>query len=341
MGFLDFFKGKKDNNEQPAQAATPNTPTTQEERPFSDKDWFETAVLGTIPRYFSNPGMEIKKFRAMGPDGNTSMLWADAHPKEFNQWLQIKSGADRRGIIYKLLDEYLWDKLSNWQKMERFNDDRYPGKALQLANNLESDKDHGDVDFWNALARTNVILNRYKEAEECCQRAMALDSSSIRTKRIYADTLHCMGQHKEAHALYEEILHLKMPKGEHITIDLEDLLGFNGDILNSPIYAFSWLKSDERVGEDMWEWATYEFFYSPQFRCEHAYLLVQRGEHMKALAKLVSLADEMPWVKEAVVNVVSMFDQLGINSPEMLAKKQQYEQIMQQNNWSAADMHTR
>jgi hypothetical protein len=56
---------------------------------------------------------------------------------------------------------------------------------------------------------------------------------------------------------------------------------------------------------------------------------------------LSSLADEMPWVKEAVVNAVSMFDQLGIDSPQMLAKKQQYEKIMRENNWSADGMHTR
>jgi tetratricopeptide (TPR) repeat protein len=330
MGFFDFLKGDKD--ELPEQTPTPN---------FTDKDWFENALIGTIPRYYCRPDAEIESFCAMGPNGNTPMLWADAHPVEYQEWLKVKSGADRRGILYGILDKYLWDNLATWQKIERFNDDRYPGRALQVAEKMKTDADDEDADYWNALARTNLILTRYLEAEECCKRALALDDTSIRTKRIYADTLHCTGRHKEAHTLYEEILHIKIPQQGSTTIEIEDLLGFSGDILNSPIYAFSWLKEDERVGEETWEWATYEFFYSPQFRCEHAYLLAKRGEHMKALAKLFSLADEMPWVKEAVINAVSMSNQLGINTPQVLAKKQQYEKIMQENNWSADGMHTR
>lgn len=329
MGFFDFFKGNKDNNnEQPEQAAPPAQPA------FTNKDWFETAILGTMPRYFCSPEAEVDSFSPMGSDGKTPVLWADAHAKEYLEWLQIKSGADKRGVIYRILDQYLFDSLSTWQKIERFNDDRYPGRALKVANALTTEQDQQDPNYWNALARTNLLLTRYAEAEQCCQRALALDSNSIRTKRIYADTLHCIGRHQEAHALYEEILHAKIPKEEKVSIDLEDLLGFNGDIVNSPIYAFSWLSNDERVGDETWEWATYEFFYSPQFRCEHAYMLARKGEHLKALAKISSLADEMPWVKEAVVNAVSMMNQLGINAPQLLSKKQQYEKIMQENNWS-------
>jgi tetratricopeptide (TPR) repeat protein len=276
----------------------------------------------------------------MGPDGNTPMLWADAHQDIYKSWLPVKSVADRRGIIYGLLDNYLWERLSLWQKIERCNDDRYAERALQVVNEMKLAADEQEPNFWNALARTNFILTNYAEAEKNCKKAMLLNSTNIRTKRVFADILHCTDRHKEAHELYEEIMAAKIPKDdEPISIGLQDMLGFDGDIVNSPIYAFNWLKSDERVTEDVWEWATYEFFYSPHFRSQHAYLLVQKGEHFKALTKLASLADEMPWFKDAVINFVNMMNQLGLNSSQMLARKQQYEKIIRDNNWTIEGMH--
>jgi hypothetical protein len=177
------------------------------------------------------------------------------------------------------------------------------------------------------------------EAEDNCKKAIMLDSTNIRTKRILADILHCTNRHHEAHVLYAEILAAKIPKDKPVKIALQEMLGFHGDIVNSPIYALAWLKSDPMVTEDVWEWATYEFYYSPHFRSQHAYLLIQKGEHIKAFAKLYSLADEMPWYKEAVINSVNMMNQLGLDDPEMLAKKQRYEKIIRDNKWTFEGMH--
>jgi tetratricopeptide (TPR) repeat protein len=327
MGLFDFLKGKENTGYLPST-----------EKPLSDKGRFEEAVLEAIPRYHSKPGLKAE-FNAMGPEGNTPMLWADAHPDIYKSWLPVKSCADRRSIIYKLLDEYFWERLALWQKIERCNDDRYPERALKVVAEMKTRADEKDPNFWNALAKTHFILTNYEEAEKLCKKAMKLDSSNLRTKRILADVLHTVSRHKEAHLLYNEILSAKIPKDKPMALGVHELLGFAGDIVNSPMYAFSWLQSDEKVKEDTWEWATYEFFYSPHFRSQHAYLLVQKGEHLKALAKLASLADEMPWYKEAFLNFVSIMDQLKLNTPPLLARKQQYETVIRENNWTTEGMH--
>lgn len=197
----------------------------------------------------------------------------------------------------------------------------------------KQEADNTNPNYWNALARTHFILTKYEEAEQNCQVAIRLDSNSIRTKRIYADILHATGRQEQAHALYTEILKAKIPADEKKELPLQMLLGFDGDILNSPIYALGWLKADERVTEENWEWANEEFYYSPHFRSQYAYYLINKNEHLKGFVKLLSLSKEMPWFKEAVVNSYHLIDQLNLqeNAKE---DKERLKLIMDKNNWT-------
>jgi len=324
MGLFDFLKSKK--AEQPA---TNNEVDTQLQ---SDIERFEKELFATIPRYISKPGAEVN-IRARHQETNEIIPFAVGFPEQFEPWRTVKSLADRRGIIYSLMDTQFGNQLELWQVIERFNDDRYAERALQIAQQNKQESDEQNPNFWNALARTNFILTNYVEAEQNCVKSLQLDKENIRTKRIYADILHTIGKHEKAHEIYNEILNLKLPKDKQMKLPIQNLLGFDGDILNSPIYAISWLKADKNVSSETWEWANEEFYYSPHFRSQYAYHLIENNEQLKGFVKLLNLTKEMPWFKEGVINAYSLIDQLNLNE-QMGEEKVRLKTIIDQNKWS-------
>jgi len=297
----------------------------------ADIERFDKEVFVAATRYISMPGAQ-GVFRAIDPVTLKEIPFALGFPEQFEEWRIIRSFADRRGIIYALLDSQIGNQLQLWQVIERFNDDRYPERALEIAQKHRKEKHLQDACYWNALARTHFILTDYEEAELDCLRAMGIDINSIRTKRIYADILHCTRRCEKAHELYREIMEQKIPKDKKIELPIQDLLGFEGDIVNSPIYALSWLKSDKNVNEATWEWANEEFFYSPHFRSQYAFHLIEQKEYLKGFIKLLYVTKEMPWYKDAVVNTYSLIDQLNMKE-KMGDEKVRLESIMKMNNW--------
>lgn len=298
----------------------------------ADLERFDMEFLATVPRYLSYPGAEIN-INARHKETNEIIPFGVSFPEAFEDWRTVKSLADRRGIIYSILDTQFSSQLELWQFIERLNDDRYPQKALETALEYKDAEQEATPNFWNALARTNFILTNYAEALENCEKALALDADNIRTKRIYADVLHIVGEHERAHAIYREILNSKIPKNTPMQLALQALIGFDGDILNSPIYAISWLKADKNVTADTWEWANEEFYYSPHFRMQYAYHLIDNGEALKGFVKLLNLTKEMPWVREAVVNTYGLIDQMGLGE-QVADEKARLAAIIEENNWS-------
>lgn len=322
MGLFDFLKNKKDGSEK----------SNQDEQLQRDIDRFETELLATIPRYISTPGAEVN-IKARHQETNEVIPFAIGFPEQFEPWRTVQSLADRRGIIYSLLDTQFGNQLDLWQIIERFNDDRYAEKALQIATEHGKDAVLENPNYWNALARTNFILAKYEDAEQNCIRAIELDSTNIRTKRIYADVLHCTGKHDKAHELYNEILKAKLKTDVERNLPLQDLLGFDGDLVNSPVYAVSWLKADKNVTTEAWEWANDEFYFSPYFRSQYAFHLIENKEHMKGFVKLLQLSKEMPWYKDAVLNSYNLIEQLNL-SEKMADEKTRLKTILDRNNWT-------
>lgn len=321
MRLFDFLKNKKKQPEN----------TEIDSQMQIDIERFEKELFATIPRYISKPGSEVD-IKARHQETNEIIPFAVGFPEQFEPWRTVKSLADRRGIIYSLMDSQFGNQLELWQVIERFNDDRYAEKALQIATDNRKGNDEQNPDFWNALARTNFILTNYNEAEQNCIKAIELDSKNIRTKRIYADILHTIGKHNKAHEIYNEILNSKLPKDKIMNLPIQDLLGFDGDIINSPIYAISWLQANKNMNNDTWDWANEEFYYSPHFRSQYGFHLIEENEHMKGFVKLLNLSKEMPWFKDGVLNSYNLIDQLNLGET-MQDEKIRLEQIMMKNNW--------
>lgn len=322
MGLFDFLKNKKN---QPEKTLVGNQLQLDIER-------FEKEVCATIPRYISKPGAEVN-IKTRHKETNEVIPFAVGFPEQFEPWRTVKSSADRRGIIYALLDSQFGNQLELWQVIERFNDDRYAERALQIATNNKQESDDQNPNYWSALARTHFILTKYEDAEQNCLRAISLDKDNLRTKRIYADILHCTNRNDNAHEIYNEILDSKLPKDKAMNLPIQKLLGFDGDIVNSPIFAINWLKADKNSNDETWEWANEEFYYSPHFRSQYAFHLIETNEHMKGFAKLLNLSKEMPWFKDSAINSYNLIDQLNLTD-SMQDEKVRLKQIIVRNNWN-------
>jgi len=318
MGIFDFIKGKKDTQEK-------------KQKEQSEINRFQEEIFATIPRYISKPGAEVD-INARHKETNEIIPFAIGFPEQFEPWRTVKSKADRRGIIYSLMDSQFGNQLELWQAIERFNDDRYAEKALQIAIENKQESDEKNANYWNALARTNLILTNYEDAERNCLTAIKIDNNNVRTKRVYADVLHCTGREKEAHEIYNEILKQKLPGNKSMNLPIQELLGFDGNIINSPIYAIGWLTSDKSITPETWEWANEEFYYSPHFRSQYAFHLINKNDHMKGFVKLLQLSKEMPWYKEGVINSYNLIDQLNLGE-RMQAEKIRLKAIINSNNW--------
>ncbi|MGO4290504.1 tetratricopeptide repeat protein [Chitinophaga sp. RAB17] len=299
---------------------------------YSAEENFQQEFLATVPRYICKPGAPVN-LSMKNPDTGKAMPFADAFPEQYATWKTVKSAADRRGIIYAILDQFMGSKLELWQLIERFTDDRYPEKALGLATTHQTAADEQSADYWSALAKTNFVLTNYAEASANASKAIALDPAHKRARIVLADTYHFIHQQEEAHRIYNEILAETLPKDKPLELSVYELLGFDGNILPSPIYAAAWLKDDINVTEEVWNWAGEEFYYSPQFRCQHAYYLIEKKEHLKGFVKLFNLAKDMPWCREAVMNSYSLIDQLGLGD-RFSEEKNMLKALMDKNSWT-------
>lgn len=299
----------------------------------SDIEKFEHHFYQTMNRYLCNPNananLDVKDER-----GNKLPL-AVAYPQLFNEWKSIRSVWDKRGIIYKFLDNILGSDLELWQVVERFVDDRYPHHALKIANENHKQADLDDANYWVAIAKAQFVLSRYTESEESANKSIKLDPNNRKGKITLADNLHLTNRQNEAHELYEELL--KSSKlseiKEQTNVSLLQIVSFEEQILNSPLYAVNMLHGLPNADENVWDSIAGEFYYSPQFRAQHAYYLLNCNEHLKGLAKLISLSQEMPWYKEGVINAKSVIIQLG-HEANMKAEIDRLNIIIQENKWN-------
>ncbi|XZF14430.1 tetratricopeptide repeat protein [Chitinophagaceae bacterium MMS25-I14] len=321
MGLFDFLKSREQEIPQKDDTGITADPDVQR---------FEEEFLATIPRYYSKPGIPVD-LRMRNSETDEIMSFAAAFPEQYDTWKTVRSLADRRGILYSIYDNFLGKQLELWQVIERYNDDRYALKALEMSEQAK-EKDVAAANYWNALARTHFILSNNDIALKCCEKANELEPENIRTTRVQADILHTSGRHTEAHELYNRILAVRLPTDKEMSMHLYNLLGFDGDLVNSPVYAVAWLREDKEVTTEHWEWANEEFYYSPYFRSQYAFFLIEKKEHLKGFAKLKALSDEMPWYYDAVVNTYNLIDQLQLTG-QMQKEKERLGKIIQEKGW--------
>jgi len=278
-----------------------------------------------LKRYLSVIGENDIEYEFKDKKGNI-IPPSYAFEETYNEWKTIQSSWDKRSVIFSALDEVYLNQLDKWQIIERYTIDRYSQKVLQFIEKFVDNTDFDNVDFLIAISKHMFTLSEYKKGIEYAKDALEIDPNSKKAKIILADLLHLSNQQEEAHKIYTEVLKdSKLKDWKEKEISIYDIVAYNNDILNSSVYAVGLLNDDE-TNEEMWDKVAGEFYYCPYFRSQHAFWLINKGENLKGVAKLVSLSQEIPTYKEGVVNAKSVILQFReqMNSEDLWEDELQY-----------------
>ena len=331
MGFFDKLFGKKEEQQDLKSSSDKSQPIIGDMQ-------FDIEVYETMSRFCSIPNLPL--------DAETVPIHlSTVFTQQYDSWKSIKSLPDRRRVIYSVLDSIMGDMLQLWQVMECFIQTRQAEQALKIAKLEQTSSDLENPNYWASLSRTNFVLTNYSEAESNALKGLEIDSTNKRLKIILADIYHFTNKQIEAHRIYDEILEESISKERTEDLHMYELWGFEGNILNSPIYASSWLKADKNATEENWNWAGDEFYYSPHFRSQHAYYFIANKDYVKALVKLLTITKEMPWYREAVFNANNLIEQLSqveaLNFGEVFKDdKIRLTEMIRSNGWTMDNMHT-
>ncbi|WP_068944124.1 hypothetical protein [Chryseobacterium timonianum] len=328
------------NEEIPAPIEETITPLTEEPNTTSMEDIlavseettvtfnedgsrFDLEIIEAFKRYHSNPTLDVNL--PLEDDRGNTYLAHEAYGALFKEWKNIQSKWDRMSLFYSFWDQSQFEKLEDWQVIERFVKDRYSKKALQYFEENMSDKREFTKEELVSLSKLYRVLLNNPTAKEYIETAYHNHPEDDAVKVEYATVLHIIGNHSEkelSHQVFHEVMDKKMQLND--TESVFDCFKFSEGYTDSSIFAMLYLINTE-ADNDTWDHVAEEYYYCPVFRYEHAVQLAQTDNSLRALAKLTSLSQEFPWFRTAlestIGNIKSMRKQL--NDPDFMEKELQ------------------
>ena len=328
------------NEEIPAPIEETITPLTEEPNTTSMEDIlavseetavtfnedgsrFDLEIIEAFKRYHSNPTLDVNL--PLEDDRGNTYLAHEAYGALFKEWKNIQSKWDRMSLFYSFWDQSQFEKLEDWQVIERFVKDRYSKKALQYFEENMSDKREFTKEELVSLSKLYRVLLNNPTAKEYIETAYHNHPEDDAVKVEYATVLHIIGNHSEkelSHQVFHEVMDKKMQLND--TESVFDCFKFSEGYTDSSIFAILYLINTE-ADNDTWDHVAEEYYYCPVFRYEHAVQLAQTDNSLRALAKLTSLSQEFPWFRTAlestIGNIKSMRKQL--NDPDFMEKELQ------------------
>ncbi len=284
---------------------------------------FELEFNAAVARYVSNRHATI----------NLPTKAAFAFDATFQEWKQIEHAWDRKRCIFTALDEIFGGTLQLWQLAARLIDDRFAEKGLEIAIKNATEDDLFTPEYWATVAKANFILRNYEEAENDAKKCLGLDENNQMGLLLMADILYWKGDTETALQIYHKVLKNNLEEDRKMDIHFSELVGFAGGLVCSPMYAYAWLKEDKNATEDAWAWAENEFYFSPQFRSQHAYWLLNNQKTTEGFKKILYLSQEMPFFREAVVNASSLIAQFQLEN-QLAEEKTRLDKLIIANNWA-------
>lgn len=300
---------------------------------IEDKE-FTSDFNDALERYMGFPGSKIE-YEFKDKKGNV-IPPSFAFEGTYNEWKTIQSVWDKRSVIFSALDEIYLSKIPKEQIIERFVIDRYPEKALMFSEKYITEDDLKNDEVLASLSKCHFFLSNFDKSIELAQKAINLNNENKKAQIALADSLHMTNQHDKAHEIYEAILKSSTLKDwAKDEINILEIIDYSNDILNSSVYAVG-LLSNAETDEATWDKVSEEFYHCAFFRSQHAFWLIENDQNLKAIAKLISAAQEFPWYRDAVVNAKSIIlqfrEQMG--SDNLWEGELKYvSEIIEKNNW--------
>ncbi|RSC93956.1 hypothetical protein [Tenacibaculum singaporense] len=331
MGLLKklFGKSKSINNNQPQKEKSKEV--TKEPSLSYDSntpDLFKIELYDSLNRYYSSPELNIE-LNLVDKKGN-KLKEHEGLDHTYSEWKKIRSIWDRRSLLFEQFDQTEFNNLKSWQVIERFVKDRYGLKAIEFLKTNIDKNDFDDVRLVVALSKLYRVLNSLNSSMKYAKGAYELRPDLDITKVEYANILHLTGteeEKEEAHKLMNEVLKKRIENENSDEIVLLNYFRFSKDYIDSSVFAISFLLQGN-CDIETWDKIAEDYYWCPLFRHEHAVLLGNQGESLKAIAKLCSLSDEFPWYKPAVSSSIDAINQFRTQANDSTIMKNEMERML-------------
>ncbi len=271
---------------------------------------FKIELYDSLNRYYSNPELRIK-LNLTDKDGKVDKEH-EAFGGTFIEWQQIKSIWDRRSVLFDFWDDTEFKKLQKWQIIERFTKDRYALKAIEFQKTDITIDDLQDIRLIISLSKMYRVMDSFEHALKYSKGAYELRPDLDIVTIEYANVLHLSNseQDKElSHKIITEVIAKKVKETEEKKVALLNYFMFSPDYIDSSVFAVSFLHQGN-CDIETWEKLAEEYYWCPVFRYEHSTFLSKKGEPIRAMAKLSSLANEFPWYKTGVLANIDVINQM-------------------------------
>jgi tetratricopeptide (TPR) repeat protein len=309
-----------------------------------DKDWF-----AAVERYkiVTGIGSELN-FVLTHPQTMEIVAPHTGLNQTFREWQELPTLYARRQLLFRTILEIGGGGMSKVWHAANFCVADSRGDEALAALEAEDPPHEGDEDYashCDAYARAYIVLIREAEAVPWARKAVAAAPENTRFQTVLADALYLSGEHEEAYGIYDRLMATaslgKASKEEAIRELFTNEFALETGVLPSPVMASQMAAglADPQQSAEFWALTEDEFYYSPQFRMQHAYHLLEQGEQDRFVAKMAGLIDDMYWVKEANLNLIGFLEQVDPAGKNVLPEMQaEIRERIRENNWTAEGM---
>jgi thioredoxin-like negative regulator of GroEL len=266
----------------------------------------------------------------------------------FEDWKQIRTGWDRTDLFFRLiLGSRGIENFHPWAVANVMTACRQVEQAYELLRKAELSEAGTEYHarHCGAFARVLIPLNQPKEALEWARTAAAADPEDARLRLLLADAWRFNGRCDEATAIYSNLMATAAPPPDEAPDPIADLFSrlsaLETGAVPSPFFALDVVGSleDPDQAAQFWKLAEAEFYDSPHFRMQHAYHLAAVGQAREAFAKLAALVGEMPWLREAQINLLQLFKHLDHDGGKLMPElRRQVETSIREEGWTTEGM---
>ncbi|MBI1281222.1 MAG: tetratricopeptide repeat protein [Anaerolineaceae bacterium] len=323
--------------------------TVENQKPVDNQaETFDLTWAKTLHLFQIISGVGEISFRLTHPKTGKPLKPHEGLNATFAEWKQIQSRWDQERYLFSFMLSGLGKSMNAWQVANILTAARQPDKALQLLQEnpqpITDTKDY--VPHCCSFANAYVGLQEANLALEWARKAFNAAPTNSSIRALYADALRLTGECEEPEEIYAELIKSARLTGqddnEQITTMFLRLLARDTGKIASPVLAIQLadMMIDKTQADEFWKLGEAEFYASPYFRMHHAYHMLNSGQTERALAKLVALVQEMPWLREASLNLDILLKQIDPSAKKFMPEFQnQLRQRISEKGWTTEGMH--
>lgn len=310
-----------------------------------DAEWYRAVHRFAIVTGYGVAGFE---FNLRHPETREIMPPHLGIAPYFEDWKQIRTPWDRMDLFFRLiLSTRGIENFHPWAVANVMTACRQVEQAYEMLQGTELPAAGAEyyARHCGAFARALIPLNHPAEALQWGQTAAAADPEDARLRLLLADVQRFNGQCEEATAIYSSLMATAAPAPDEAPDPIGDLFSrlfaLETGAVPSPFFALDVVGSleDPEQAAQFWKLGEAEFYDSPHFRMQHAYHLTAASQTREAFAKLAALVGEMPWLREAQINLLQVFKHLDPDGGTLMPDlRRQVEAKIREEGWTTEGM---